>query len=286
MKKCQAVKKDGNPCTANGAHIMMVWALGMVAYPEGNLPALYANHGWVLQAINACGAHRNKLVGGKPINIIPIMGSNQASSTEVPTQPKEGIMNKTKAPLGCYCQGTGIDPVFEAPCKCVSDVETSSSATPAQLRYLAALIGQVKWEVKISDNSKSDASQAIDLLKEVVALQRIIESSGIEDSQKSKIMAKLAAGTTKLWIKAEANKILSKALVVKIQQVMKVNLSWADSRVETILLLQSILQLVQAIKAKKQLLTNEQIEYLREQINLKPTNGWVLAKVDKLNRLS
>lgn len=281
MKNCQAVKKDGNPCGANGAHIMMVWLLNAVAYPHDKLPSMYAEgNDWAQQAINTCGAHRNKLIGGKPINIIP-MGSNQASNTEVPNKPKE-----LKTPFGCYCGGTGIDPVFEAPCKCVSDVETSSSATPAQLRYLAALIGQVKWEVKISDNTKSEASQAIDLLKEVVALQKIIESSGIEDAQKAKIMAKLAAGTTKLWIKAEANKILSKALVVKIQQVMRVQLSWADSRVETILLLQSILQLVQAIKAKKQLLTNEQVEYLREQINLKPTNGWVLAKVDKLNRLS
>lgn len=282
MKECQAVKKDGSKCNANGAHIFMVWALGMVAYPQDKLPALYASHGWKLQAINVCGAHHRVLIGGKPINIIPITGINQTSVQEVPTQPKEGIMK-----YRCdWCKDTGKDPVLWDACKCVSDVETTSPATKAQLDYIKGLLAKVEFEVKISDDTKAEASKSIDLLKEILNLKKVMDDCGISPEREVKIKTKLKEGANKVWVKAQINRIVSDDLVSKIQKVMKVDLSWSDYKVETIGLLKAILTMVNSIKAKKAMLTSEQVEYLREQINGKPTTGWVLAKIDKLSKLS
>ncbi len=196
-------------------------------------------------------------------------------------------MSTNKPKQGCeFCNGTGIDIGFWDACKCISDVETSSPATKPQLGYIKGLQAKVKFEVKISTDSKAEASKAIDLLKEVVKLKGLMESCEISDDRKAKIEAKLATGATKPWVRAQTNKILSEDLVSKIQQVMRVDLGWADNKVETIGLLKAILKMVQAIKAKKHLLTSAQIEYLREQISAKPTTGWVLAKLAKLNQLS
>jgi hypothetical protein len=288
MKKCQAITKSGAECLANGAHIIMVWALNNVAYPQDKLPALYANHGWTLESINLCGAHRNVIVAGKPINIT-------TSNTEVQNKPKEGNMTNSheeisKAKADCpHCLGTGIDTGFWDACKCISEtteIATPDAATKPQLGYIKSLQAKVEFEVKISTDSRGEASEAIGLLKEVVKLKGLMESCEISDDRKAKIEAKLATGATKPWVRAQTNKILSEDLVSKIQQVMRVDLTWADNKVETIGLLKAILKMVQAIKAKKHLLTSTQIEYLREQINTKPTTGWVLAKLAKLNQLS
>ena len=212
MKKCQAVKKDGNPCGANGAHIMMVWLLGAVAYPHDKLPSMYTEgNGWAQQAINVCGAHRNQLIGGKPINIIP-MGSNQTSNTEIPTKPKEGIMNNK--PIGCYCNGSGIDPVFEAPCKCTEEVGTTTSAngaTDKQIKFITDLLRQIGDDFgtpKVSHETKSEASDAIKLLIQLKSLTNLLRNKQLSDGQKANIKAKLESPTIE-WVKAATAKALT-----------------------------------------------------------------------------
>jgi hypothetical protein len=209
MKKCQAITKSGMECAANGAHIMMVWVLNAVAYPQDKLPALYAGHGWRLQSINLCGAHRNVIVAGKAINI-------QTSNTEVPNKPQEGNMtssheetNKPKADCP-HCLGTGIDTGFWDACKCVS--ETPDAATDKQVKFITDLFRQIGDHYgvpKVSYETKAEASKAIDLLKQVLSLVNVLRNKQVTDEQKANIKAKLEDKPTIEWVKAATAKALT-----------------------------------------------------------------------------
>jgi hypothetical protein len=227
MKKCQAVKKNGAECTANGAHIMMVWALGMVAYPQDKLPALYANHKWVLQAINVCGAHQKVLVGGKPINIIPT-GIDQTSIQEVPNKPEEGNMKKV---IGCECNGTGKDPSFWDECKCqVQVTETKSEIqitqnwkddpiTKSQVWKINQLVEDLKKIMILNLNwataeTKGEADQIIRLLiaiTEMTMQVKCLKKEGkITSEQIEKIRNGVNARPTMKWLnlaKVKLNKL-------------------------------------------------------------------------------
>lgn len=217
MNKCQAIKKDGVSCAANGCHIVMVWTLNNVAYPQDKLPQLYANHGWALQALNFCGSHRNVLTSGKPVNI----------SSTIPVevnQPKEGIIMTNNINTQCdICNGTGYDEAFSSPCSC-----------PAQ-----------KAKVKVN---------------------------GPTDSQK--------------WRLAKE--------VTELKAIMRLEITWATFTEDTtakeaydlVALTISIKEMTKMAKAKRNLLSTEQIEKIRTAINNKPTVKWVNDAKMKLAKLS
>jgi hypothetical protein len=207
MKKCQAITKSGMECAANGAHIMMVWVLNAVAYPQDKLPALYANHDWIEQAINVCGAHRNVLVGGKPINIMT--SSNVEVTNQAPIMEED---NMTKAKADCpFCDGTGIDKGFWDECKCVSETSPDAATYP-QRKYIDDLLKKIgnDWGTpQAGCRTKKQASEVIDLLKQILSLVNILHNRSVTNEQKANIKAKLEAGPTTEWVKAATAKALT-----------------------------------------------------------------------------
>ena len=209
MKKCQAITKSGTECAANGAHIIMVWALANVAYPQDKLPALYAGHGWVQQAINTCGAHRNVLIGGKPINIMT--SSNVEVTNQAPIMEED---NMTKAKADCpFCDGTGVDKGFWDACKCISETPGTSpdAATDKQQAFINSLMKQIgtKVTVKVSYETKKEASEVIDLLKQILSLVNILRNREVTPEQAEVIKTKLATDPDMKWIKAATAKALT-----------------------------------------------------------------------------
>lgn len=212
MKKCQAITKGGATCAANGAHIVMVWTLSTVAYPHNTLPERYADAGWEQQMLNFCGAHKNVLASGDPINI-----STNSVETD---KPKEGInmtnkVNNITGVFGCYCNGSGTDPDFGAPCKC-TEASVPEGITDRQAKYLADLIVAITAVMKVNlewanVTSKKEASNIIGLLKEikdlVLTLKAKKKANKVTTDQVEAIRDKINAKPEMAWINAAKKKL-------------------------------------------------------------------------------
>lgn len=172
MKKCQAITKGGATCAANGAHIVMVWTLRTVAWPHDTLPERYADAGWEQQMLNFCGAHRNVLTSGKPVNISVV---NLATAN----QPKEGIIMTNNT---CeICNGTGYDADFDSPCGCPEKKAKAkvNGPTDNQKWRLAKEVTEVKaimrlditWATFAEDTT---AKEAYDLVALVISIKEMV----------------------------------------------------------------------------------------------------------------
>lgn len=208
--KCQAIKKDGVSCGANGCHIVMVWTLNSVAYPQDKLPQLYANHGWTLQALNFCGSHRNILTSGKPVNI----------SSTIPVEidkPKEGItmtnINQCK-----ICNGTGYDADFDSPCGCPTPKIKQDGVTERQARFLTDLIQQITAIMKVdltwtNVDTKAEASEVIDLLRSVKAMVIMVKvkkkANKVSAEQIEKIRTAINNKPTAEWVQKAMKKLVT-----------------------------------------------------------------------------
>lgn len=212
MKNCQAIKKGGVSCAANGCHIVMVWTLNNVAYPQDKLPQLYANHGWVLQALNFCGSHRNVLIGGKPVNISSII------PVEV-NQPKEGIIMTNNVNMQCkICSGTGYDADFDSPCGCPAPKVKQDGVTERQAKFLTDLIQQITAIMKVDltwadVTTKKEASEIIELLRSIKAMVIMVKvkkkANKVSPEQIEKIRTAINNKPTAEWVQKAMKKLIT-----------------------------------------------------------------------------
>lgn len=120
--------------------------------------------------------------------------------------------NTTKV-FGCYCNGSGTDPDFGAPCKCTQEVSVSE-ITEKQAKFIKDLMVAITSVMKVdiswaNVSTKKEASQVIDLLKAIKAMVVIlkVKRSKLTAEQVETIRDKVNAKPTTTWINAATKKL-------------------------------------------------------------------------------
>lgn len=123
--------------------------------------------------------------------------------------------NTTKV-FGCYCNGSGTDPDFGAPCKCTQEAPKVDGITEKQVKYLQDLIIAITSIMKVDISwanvpTKKEASQVIDLLKAIKAMVVIlkVKRSKLTAEQIEAIRAKINAKPEMGWINAATKKLVT-----------------------------------------------------------------------------
>jgi len=114
---------------------------------------------------------------------------------------------------GCECNGTGIDPGFGDPCKCVTEKE-AEKPTDKQLVWISDLQAQIK-QIMVLDlswvtvNKKDEVNEMLDLLKGVKNLINMVRTNKtlLTQEQIEAIRAKINNKPTKQWVVAAQRKM-------------------------------------------------------------------------------